>query len=101
MGRPLSGASAPKGSRSAIDRFTPQSERQFPKTEDSSTTKAVAAPAPVSNEKPVKAAPVIESDAIAARKKELEQEQIEKDMKAYAIKKAQKDIVAKLKQQKK
>jgi hypothetical protein len=93
MGRPLSGASAPKGSRPAIDRFTPQSERQFPSAEPSLVTPTTDAVEPTK--------PVNESDAVNARKKELEQERIEKDMKAYAIKKAQKEIVAKLAQQKK
>jgi hypothetical protein len=101
MGRPLSGASAPKGSRPAIDRFTPQSERQFPKTEDSSTTEAVAAPVAPQSSVTSKVENVSEAEAVAARKKEMEQQRIETDMKAYAIKKAQKDIAAKLAQRKK
>jgi hypothetical protein len=92
MGRPLSGASAPKGSRPAIDRFTPQSERQFPKAEET-----IAPQPPIT----LKVENVSESDAVAARKTELEQERIDKDMKAYAIQKAQKEAVAKLAQRNK
>jgi hypothetical protein len=97
MGRPLSGASAPKGSRPAIDRFTPQSERQFPKAEKSVVALAAA---PVESKDP-EVKNVSEADAIAARKLELEQERIDRDMKAYAIKKAQKEVAAKLSQRKK
>jgi len=97
MGRPLSGASAPKGSRPAIDRFTPQSERQFPKAEESVTAPIAA---PVESKAP-EVKNVSEADAIAARKLELEQERIDKDMKAYAIRKAQKEAVAKLAQRNK
>jgi hypothetical protein len=92
MARPLSGASAPKGSRPAIDRFTPQSERQFPKAEENVTPQPQITP---------KVENVSESDAVAARKTELEQERIDKDMKAYAIRKAQKEAVAKLAQRNK
>lgn len=93
MARPLSGASAPKGSRPAIDRFTPQSERQFPKAEET-----VAVSTPIITPKVDN---VSEADAVAARKTELEQERIDKDMKAYAIRKAQKEAVAKLAQRNK
>jgi hypothetical protein len=97
MGRPLSGASAPKGSRPAIDRFTPQSERQFPKAEETVTAPLASIASPTAP----KVDNVSESDAVAARKKELEQERIDKDMKAYAIRKAQKEVAAKLSQRKK
>ena len=92
MARPLSGASAPRGSRPAIDRFTPQSERQFPKSENPVAPQHSLTP---------KVENVSESDAVSARKKELEQEQIDKDIKSYAIKKAQKEAVAKLAQRNK
>ena len=80
----------------AIDRFTPQSERQFPKAE-----KTVAPPVAPQYSLTPKVENVSEADAVAARKKELEQEQIDKDIKSYAIKKAQKEVVAKLAQRKK
>jgi hypothetical protein len=96
MGRPLSGASAPKGSRPAIDRFTPQSERQFPKAEET-----VAPPVAPQYSLTPKVENVSEADAVAARKLELEQERIDRDMKAYAIRKAQKEVAAKLSQRKK
>jgi hypothetical protein len=76
----------------AIDRFTPQSERQFPKAEEA------VAPQPQIT---LKVENVSESDAVAARKLELEQERIDRDMKAYAIRKAQKEVAAKLSQRKK
>jgi hypothetical protein len=105
MGRPLSGKTAPKGRMSLIDRFTPASERQFPKAEETATTPAttpVASPvvSSVEVEKP-KNENVSEAESVAAHKKKLEQSRIEKDMKAYAIKKAQKEITAKLAQRKK
>lgn len=60
------------------------------------TTKKVAADKPVK-----KPAPVSESDEIAAHKKKMEDERREKDIKAYAIKKAQQSAAAKLAAKKK
>jgi hypothetical protein len=101
MGRPLSGKTAPKGRMSLIDRFTPASELQFPKAEEPATTH-VASPVVSSVEpKETKNENVSESDSIAAHQEKLKKERIEKDMKAYAIKKAQKEATAKLAQRKK
>lgn len=108
MGRPLSGKSAPKGRMSLIDRvsgglYTPPTPqpiampRQLESTsapeknnEVKPAVKAVAAP---------EQAPMSDSEAteIEAYKKKMESDRAERDIKAYAQRKAQKEAASKLK----
>lgn len=110
MGRPLSGKTAPQGRMSLIDRvaggsYTPPAPQPLamprqlesvsaPEKNDEvkPAVKAVAAP-----KKEAPAKPVSEADEVAAHKKKMEAERAERDIKAYAQRKAQKDAAAKLK----
>ena len=117
MGRPLSGVSAPKNRRlSVIDRVSMANTgapyqapeptalpRQLSTVESAPeknnevkpAAKAVAKPKAAKAEKPDKKVLVSEADEIAAHKKKMEAERIERDIRAYAIRKAHKDAAAK------
>lgn len=108
MGRPLSGASAPKGTRPVIARFGGETPRQFKPVE---TPVVESAPQKIESEAPVQqavavAAPTAEEtndakmmEAQRAKNKEAaDKKKIEADIKAYALKKAQKALAAKKKQ---
>lgn len=110
MGRPLSGKTAPKGRLSLIDRmsggsYTPPASQPLAMPRQLETVsapeknnevkpaaEAVATPKPVE-----KRTPVSEADEVAEHKKKMEAARAEKDIKAYAQRKAQKEAAAKLK----
>lgn len=101
MGRPLSGKSAPKGRISLIDRMSPGGvyvpptiSKQFESTVAPATEPVAVPTETVAPKKPTQ---VSESEEIAANKKRLEAERVDRDIKAYAAKKAQKEAAAKLK----
>jgi len=105
MGTPLSGKTEPKGRMSLIDRFsgglyTPPASQPLAMPRQLET---VSAPEKNNEVKPATEAvaahvkPVSEADEVAAHKKKMEAERAEKDIKAYAQKKAQKEAAAKLK----
>jgi hypothetical protein len=119
MGRPLSGKTAPQGRMSLIDRvsggsYTPPAPQPLAmprqlenvgapekNNEVKPAAEAVAAPKKAA-EKPVKKPAekktiVSEADEVEAHKKKVEAERAERDIKAYAQRKAQKDAAAKLK----
>jgi hypothetical protein len=113
MARPLSGKSAPKGKMSLIDRMSPGGvyvppnpvPRQFestlaPTAEPVETTPTASATVTTSSDpKPSKAEP--KGDVFEEHSKKVEQERaqekIDKDIKAYAARKAQKEAAARLK----
>jgi len=123
MGRPLSGKTAPQGRMSLIDRvaggsYTPPAPqplampRQLERVntpeknnEVKPATEAVAAPKkvetpvkkPKAEEKPTVNEVDDEAAEVEALKKKMEAERAERDIKAYAQRKAQKDAAAKLK----
>ena len=117
MGRPLSGKTAPKGRMSLIDRMSggsyippapqpmamPRQLESVNAPEKNNNVKpvaeTVATPKPVEKRTPVSEADevVSEADEDAEHKKKMEAARAEKDIKAYAQKKAQKEAAAKLK----
>ena len=100
MGRPLSGKTAPQGRMSLIDRmsggsYTPPAPQPMAMPRQ---LESVNAPEKNNNVKPVeKRTPVSEADEVAEHKKKMEAARAEKDIKAYAQRKAQKEAAAKLK----
>ena len=110
MGRPLSGKTAPKGRMSLIDRMSggsyippapqpmamPRQLESVNAPEKNNNVKPVAET--VATPKPVeKRTPVSEADEVAEHNKKMEAARAEKDIKAYARRKAQKEAAAKLK----
>ena len=110
MGRPLSGKTAPQGRMSLIDRmsggsYTPPAPQPMAMPRQLESVNAPEknnnvkpAAETVATSKPVeKRTPVSEADEVAEHKKKVEAARAEKDIKAYAQRKAQKEAAAKLK----